>query len=96
MNEKIALLVLLVILVALVVLPATAFVESDSYCVGNCICLQPGDANCDGEVDMGDVTKVERIILELDPPTLGADANRDGEIDIRDVTKIERIILQLD
>ena len=55
-----------------------------------------GDATGEGELDMGDVTKVERIILGIDPPTLGADANEDGVIDMRDVTKIERIIMQLD
>ena len=55
-----------------------------------------GDANGDGEVNMGDVTKVERIILTLDPPTPGADPNQDGEINMGDVTKIERIILGID
>ncbi len=60
------------------------------------VTVQCGDANGDGVVDMGDVTKVERIILELDSPTPGADANQDGEIDMGDVTKIERIILGLD
>ena len=59
-------------------------------------CLQPGDANGDCEVDMSDVTKVERIILGLDPTTPCADCNQDGEIDMSDVTCIERIILGLD
>ncbi len=58
--------------------------------------FERGDANEDGVVDMSDVTKVERIILELDPPTPSADANEDGSIDMADVTKIERIILGLD
>jgi alpha-tubulin suppressor-like RCC1 family protein/Tol biopolymer transport system component len=58
--------------------------------------VHPGDANGDGLVTMGDVTKVERIILGLDPPTAGADANGDGVITMGDVTKIERIILGLD
>ena len=45
---------------------------------------------------MGDVTEVERIILEFDPSTPGADANDDGTVNIGDVTRIERIILGLD
>ncbi len=52
-----------------------------------------GDANGDGVVTMGDVTKVERIILGLDPTTPGADANGDGNITMGDVTKIELIIM---
>jgi hypothetical protein len=55
-----------------------------------------GDANEDGVVTMGDVTKVERIILGIDSPTPGADANLDGFITMGDVTKIERIILKLE
>jgi len=58
--------------------------------------FHPGDANLDSKLNMGDVTKVERIILGLDPPTVGADANEDGKINMGDVTKIERIILGLD
>jgi hypothetical protein len=55
----------------------------------------PGDANGDGIVNIGDVTEVQRIILGLDPPTLGADANLDGVINMGDVTKIMLIILGL-
>ena len=54
-----------------------------------------GDANEDGEVNMGDVTTIERIILDLDAETVGADADGSGEIDMGDVTKAERIILGL-
>ena len=57
---------------------------------------EPGDANADGIIDMSDVTKVERIILRIDAPTIWADANQDGTIDMADVTKIERIILGID
>ncbi len=56
---------------------------------------KPGDANGDGVVNMADVTKVQRIILGLDPPTIGADANLDGVINMGDVTKIMMIILGL-
>ena len=58
--------------------------------------LHPGDANGDGEVNMGDVTEVEREILSYDAITPGADANLDGQINMGDVTKIERLILRLD
>jgi len=44
------------------------------------VTVQPGDANGDGIINMADVTKVERIILGLEPPTPGADANQDGVI----------------
>jgi len=51
-----------------------------------------GDANDDGVVNALDITKVERIIVGLDPPTPGADANQDDYIDAIDITKVERII----
>jgi len=54
------------------------------------------DANGDGFIDMGDVVKVERIALKLDPVTPSADANRDGLINVGDVIKIERVILGID
>lgn len=53
----------------------------------------PGDANGDGVINALDITKVERIILGLDPETTGADANCDGSINALDITKIELIIL---
>jgi hypothetical protein len=52
-----------------------------------------GDVNHDGVVDMGDVIKIERIILGFDPPTEAADVNGDGVVDIRDILQIERIML---
>jgi len=48
------------------------------------------------QAELGDVTKVERIILGLDPLTVGADADGGGVVNMGDVTKIERIILGLD
>ena len=41
-------------------------------------------------------TKVERIIVGLDAPTVGVDANQDGNINALDITKVERIIAGLD
>ena len=58
--------------------------------------LLPGDANGDSVINIFDMTKVARIILELDDPTPGADSNGDGVINIFDMTKIARIILRLD
>ena len=47
-----------------------------------------GDANHNGVIDMADVTKVEREILRIDPPTIWADANVDHAINMADVTTI--------
>ncbi len=52
-----------------------------------------GDANENGEISMQDVTKMERMILELDDESDMADANQDDEINMQDVTHIELIIL---
>jgi PKD repeat protein len=52
-----------------------------------------GDANHNGVIDMSDVTKVEREILRIDPPTIWADANVDHAVNMADVTTIEWIIL---
>jgi len=53
-----------------------------------------GDANEDTRINMQDVTKVERMILELDSETTLADANQDDKISMGDVTYIELIILE--
>jgi hypothetical protein len=50
-----------------------------------------GDANGDGFVDTGDITKVKRIYFELDDPTPCADVNDDGFIDTGDITAIKAI-----
>lgn len=55
-----------------------------------------GDADGNGSVNMGDVTKVERIICGLDAATPGADATGEGQINMGDVVKIERLILGMD
>ena len=47
-----------------------------------------GDANGDGEVDMGDVIKVLRIYSGWDLPTPGADPNGDLYVNMLDVTWI--------
>jgi len=50
-----------------------------------------GDANMDGVVDTGDITKVKRIYFGLDPQTPCADANKDEMIDTGDITAIKII-----
>jgi hypothetical protein len=50
-----------------------------------------GDANGDGVVDTGDITKVKRIYFGLDDPTGCADVNGDGNIDTVDITAIRLI-----
>jgi hypothetical protein len=55
-----------------------------------------GDANGDGVVDTGDITKIKRIYFEIDDPTPCADANMDDVVDTGDITKVKRIYFELD
>jgi len=57
--------------------------------------IRSGDANCDGVVNMGDVTAVERMILGYSGVTSNAIINADGTVDMGTVVKIERTILGL-
>jgi len=50
-----------------------------------------GDANMDGVVDTGDITKVKRVYFELDPETPCADVNGDEMINAGDITAIKII-----
>jgi len=52
-----------------------------------------GDANENGKLNMQDVTKIERMIMELDDETDMADANQNDMINMQDVTHIELTIL---
>ena len=86
------------ILLANGILSNTLGVEISAIWVGdlvNIFSVVPGDANSDGAVNALDMTKVARIILELDDPTPGADANQNGDINVLDITRIARIILGL-
>ncbi len=58
----------------------------------NITSVLPGDANGDGTINALDITKVERVIAQLDAETPGADANQDGNINALDITKTERIV----
>jgi len=57
--------------------------------------IRSGDANCDGVVNMCDVTAVERMILGYSGVTSNAIINADGTVDMGTVVKIERTILGL-
>jgi hypothetical protein len=57
--------------------------------------IRAGDANCDGVVNMGDVTAVERMILGYTTTAQNAVLNSDGTVDMGTVVKIERTILGL-
>jgi len=57
--------------------------------------IRVGDANCDGVVNMGDVTAVERMILGYNSVTSNSVLNDDGTVDMGTVVKIERTILGL-
>jgi len=71
----------------------TAYGDEKSFTTKSVL---PGDVNGDGVINALDITKVERIVVGLDPPTAGADANQDGKINALDITKVERIIAGLD
>jgi len=66
---------------------------SDSFTIQP---TSPGDANGDGTVNVLDITRVERAIVDLDPETPGSDANQDGVINVLDITRIERMIAGLE
>jgi hypothetical protein len=57
----------------------------------------PGDATGDGAVNVLDVTKMERIVAQLDatPPGACTDANQDGATNVLDVTSTERLVVGL-
>jgi len=54
-----------------------------------------GDANFDGNVNMGDIIAIERMMLGLDLTTFASDANRDGDYNIADILCIEKAMLGL-
>ncbi|MCR5636098.1 MAG: SH3 domain-containing protein [Clostridiales bacterium] len=61
-----------------------------------------GDVNCDGYVNMEDITSLQRIIADLTNYTsfgamsrVNADANHDGGVNMEDVTTIQKYLAQL-
>ncbi|MGB6873849.1 MAG: cohesin domain-containing protein, partial [Dehalococcoidia bacterium] len=65
--------------------------NTDEEVLSLTISCKLGDANMDGVVDTGDITKVKRIYFGIDPPTDCADINGDGKIDTGDITAIKII-----
>ncbi|MBQ7715077.1 MAG: CotH kinase family protein [Clostridia bacterium] len=61
--------------------------------------IVPGDANCDGRVDMKDVLSVRKAILGIighsDIDEDNADMNGNGIMEMRDVLAIRKIILRI-
>ncbi|MGA8849840.1 MAG: thioredoxin domain-containing protein [Dehalococcoidia bacterium] len=74
--------------ITLVVNDGKADSEPDSI---NVTLILLGDANGDGAVNTGDITKVKRIYFGMDPTTNRADVNGDGKIDTGDITAIRLI-----
>jgi hypothetical protein len=56
---------------------------------------RPGDADFDGVIDAGDITKVERMIMGWDAETPCGDANGDGTVNTTDIGVIEYMILDI-
>ncbi len=57
-----------------------------------------GDADCDGEVSIVDVTVTQRWLLDIPVPAFyeaAADVNRSGEADIADTVAIQRALIEL-
>jgi len=71
--------------------PKTITMDSDKEVTARFIII--GDAGQEGSVNTGDITLVERMIMDLDPKTPEADANQDGRVDAGDITAIEIIIM---
>jgi hypothetical protein len=57
--------------------------------------IKAGDANLDNQVNMGDVTVIEKMILGLKATNAQADVNCNGKVDMGDVVKLERQLLGL-
>jgi len=55
----------------------------------------PGDADENGEINAGDITMVERMILGWNAETLNADANQDSTVNTLDIGVIEYMILEI-
>jgi len=55
-----------------------------------------GDVNGDGKVNVGDIAKLELILMERALATPAADCNQDGIVTIGDIVALKRIIMGLD
>jgi hypothetical protein len=87
MNIKKVFLVVLGLVLLTLMVPLPVFAEDNTFIAG--------DANGSGNVSIGDITFVERVMLGYNEPNLQCDANLDGDINMGDVVRIERMILGL-
>ena len=71
--------------------PITVVITKDVDVIANFALI--GDVNCDGCVNVQDMTYVVRQILGLDPASSRADVNKDEDINVLDITNIAIIIL---
>jgi hypothetical protein len=55
----------------------------------------PGDVNGNWDIEAGDITALERIILGWDSETPWADANGDGTVNASDIGVVEYMILEI-
>lgn len=68
-------------------------IDDNHYVATNPTAYKPGDADLNGTVEMADVTRIQRVILGLDPSTDECDFNQDGTTDSGDVTNLQNHIL---
>ena len=54
----------------------------------NILGINAGDVDCDGKMNISDVTSLIDIILRGEDPIFSADVNGDGKVDISDVTTL--------
>jgi hypothetical protein len=61
--------------------------------------LSPGDANGDGEININDVTTIQKHVAKLitlkDRFLAAADANADNVVNIMDATHVQKVIAKL-
>ncbi len=72
-----------------------AMANTDSRELSLTVSCKLGDANMDGVVNAGDLTKVRRIFFGIDAPTPCADVNGDGVVNAGDLTAIRMIFFGL-
>ena len=53
------------------------------------------DVNCDGDVNVADVSSIYRVVLGLDVDNGLADINQDGTVNTGDVSSLYKIILHI-
>jgi hypothetical protein len=87
MNIKKVFLAVLGLVLLTLMVPLPVFAEGNTFIAG--------DANGSGNVSIGDITFVERVMLGYNEPNLRCDANLDGDVNMGDVVRIERMILGL-